>query len=423
MTRFDASEHHTLAVDAATDASSCRADAPRRPVRRVERMPSTSTSMSAQRCFTAWKLPIGRPNCTRSLAYSTAMSIARDAPPEHLGRRVRRAPVEQRVDRVRLAEQARPGVPSRRSQPSSRVRSIAGSRAGRSRSPRSTSNSAGPSSVSATTTATVADGAYGVGSRPSGQPPVGAGALRSHGIPIALQRDAADRVAAQRAARPSRRGPRARARRARAPSTGTAPARRGARSPPAAPRPRPRRARGRPRPPAPRPPVHPCSTMAFQSSASKPAAGFDRPCAPASCDAEPVEQLARAVAQRELVVRQLEVHRAEVTDSPRSERRYARSDDDDTRHRRRTGLVDALVDRLLDEHDPVELAFRGRSTTSGSPGCGSRPVSAASGSAPSSNETSTSASAPPGSSTTPSPATASGCSSPRPRSSPTAATS
>ena len=47
----------------------------------VERMPSTSTSMSAQRCFTAWNDPIGRPNCTRSLAYSTAMSSARAAPP------------------------------------------------------------------------------------------------------------------------------------------------------------------------------------------------------------------------------------------------------------------------------------------------------------------------------------------------------
>ena len=44
-------------------------------------MPSTSTSMSAQRCFTAWNDPIGRPNCTRSFAYSTAISSARAAPP------------------------------------------------------------------------------------------------------------------------------------------------------------------------------------------------------------------------------------------------------------------------------------------------------------------------------------------------------
>src|SRR5207244_1912578 len=81
MTRFDASEHQILAVEAATDASSWPAPMHHAAQYALERMPSTSTSMSAQRCFTAWKLPIGRPNCTRSFAYSTAMSIARDAPP------------------------------------------------------------------------------------------------------------------------------------------------------------------------------------------------------------------------------------------------------------------------------------------------------------------------------------------------------
>ena len=44
-------------------------------------MPSTSTSMSAQRCFTAWKLPIGLSNCTRSFAYSTDRSSSRCPPP------------------------------------------------------------------------------------------------------------------------------------------------------------------------------------------------------------------------------------------------------------------------------------------------------------------------------------------------------
>ena len=29
---------------------------------------SVATSMSAQWCFTAWNMPMGRPNCTRSFA-------------------------------------------------------------------------------------------------------------------------------------------------------------------------------------------------------------------------------------------------------------------------------------------------------------------------------------------------------------------
>ena len=33
----------------------------------AERDISSSTSMSAIRCFSAWNEPIGRPNCTRSL--------------------------------------------------------------------------------------------------------------------------------------------------------------------------------------------------------------------------------------------------------------------------------------------------------------------------------------------------------------------
>ena len=35
---------------------------------------STATSMSASACLTAWNWPIGRPNCTRTLAYSDAVS-------------------------------------------------------------------------------------------------------------------------------------------------------------------------------------------------------------------------------------------------------------------------------------------------------------------------------------------------------------
>ena len=36
---------------------------------------SAATSRSAQWCFTAWKVPMVRPNCTRSLAYATAASV------------------------------------------------------------------------------------------------------------------------------------------------------------------------------------------------------------------------------------------------------------------------------------------------------------------------------------------------------------
>ena len=49
--------------------------------RSAERSDSTSSSRSAQRCLMAWKLPMGRSNWRRTLAYSSAMSSARCAPP------------------------------------------------------------------------------------------------------------------------------------------------------------------------------------------------------------------------------------------------------------------------------------------------------------------------------------------------------
>ncbi len=42
---------------------------------------STRTSASARWCFTAWKDPMGLPNCDRSLAYSAAMATSRSATP------------------------------------------------------------------------------------------------------------------------------------------------------------------------------------------------------------------------------------------------------------------------------------------------------------------------------------------------------
>ena len=56
----------------------------RRPTTRSTRPTcpdSTSSSMSAHLCLIAWNEPIGRPNCTRSLAYCTDMSSTNCAPP------------------------------------------------------------------------------------------------------------------------------------------------------------------------------------------------------------------------------------------------------------------------------------------------------------------------------------------------------
>ena len=47
---------------------------------------STATSMSASACLTAWNWPIGRPNCTRTLAYSDAVSQAPAGDARALGR-------------------------------------------------------------------------------------------------------------------------------------------------------------------------------------------------------------------------------------------------------------------------------------------------------------------------------------------------
>src|SRR4026207_197249 len=79
MTRLDASAPQILEVDAATEASGSAAPMHHAAQYVVDRIPSTSTSMSAQRCFTAWKLPIGLPDWTRSLGYLVGRSRARGA--------------------------------------------------------------------------------------------------------------------------------------------------------------------------------------------------------------------------------------------------------------------------------------------------------------------------------------------------------
>ena len=44
---------------------------------------SVSAIMPAHLCLMAWNCPIGRPNCSRILAYSVAVSVAHRATPTH----------------------------------------------------------------------------------------------------------------------------------------------------------------------------------------------------------------------------------------------------------------------------------------------------------------------------------------------------
>ena len=44
----------------------------------AERATSVRIQQSASRCFTPWNEPIGRPNCSRSFAYSTASAVLPD---------------------------------------------------------------------------------------------------------------------------------------------------------------------------------------------------------------------------------------------------------------------------------------------------------------------------------------------------------
>ena len=186
-------------------------------------------------------------------------------------------------------------------------RSIAGSRGGRPIASRSTANSAGPS-------ASTRDHDREVGRRrvrhrigPAGERPVavGLGATASgrrstrRTRSLALEQPpprgrAAGDAALEREHRRQR----------------TAPARRGGRSPRAAPRARPRRARGRRRPRPARRRASPARPSPTQSAASNPAPVLGRRAhrAPRAA-AQAVEQLAGAVAQRELVVGEVEVHR------------------------------------------------------------------------------------------------------------------
>src|SRR5207244_3404123 len=83
-----------------------------------ERDGSTSETISAAMCLSAWNDPIGRPNCWRTFEYSTAISSARAAPPR-LSAAMPSAP--------RSRRRARSGQPAP-SRPRSALRSTATSR-------------------------------------------------------------------------------------------------------------------------------------------------------------------------------------------------------------------------------------------------------------------------------------------------------
>ena len=63
--------------------------------------------------MTAWKLPIGRPNCLRVLACSTLSSSSRAAEADQLGRGGERRAIASRVERLARAR-ARRAMRSRR---------------------------------------------------------------------------------------------------------------------------------------------------------------------------------------------------------------------------------------------------------------------------------------------------------------------
>ncbi len=157
MTRFDASEHQIFAVDAAIDASgSSGADAPRGPVHGRTHALDVDEHVGAA--------VLHRLERTDRPTELHAVLGVLDRHVERARRRLRADRPRRRSRRGRSAGRAgrrhRAGSrarPSTSSQPSSRVRSIAGSRCGG-----STSSTANTPSASHTT-ARSADGAYGTG--------------------------------------------------------------------------------------------------------------------------------------------------------------------------------------------------------------------------------------------------------------------
>jgi hypothetical protein len=290
MTRRAASEHHVLAVDAAIERSGhVGGDGPGGVVGH-ERIPSTSTSMSAQRCLTAWKSRWGA-ELLPLLGVGDREVERGSAMPEQLGGVGRRRPDRAALGQVGAAEDAGLRAVEARSQPTSAGASIAGSRrAGR------------PAQVvQRDGRRTMARRPRQVGHRcvhrrrsrrahstPRGlDPPMSAGGASSSAAPprrtggVRRQRPPCDRNGAGATWRPTC-------------SSSTVASTKPSPSPPSA--------SGRSRA------VHPCSTMACHSGGSNPppASTMERTRPGAG---EVIEQLAGGVAQRQLVLQ--EAFRAE----------------------------------------------------------------------------------------------------------------
>src|SRR5216117_936445 len=104
-----------------------------------ERATSARTAMLAQRCFTAWKEPIGGPNCCRTLAYSTESSSVRSATPSASAAASRVASAR---NAAASASSGAAAIPAKRTSPRRRVGSMLG-RCGRRRPRRSRSRRQG----------------------------------------------------------------------------------------------------------------------------------------------------------------------------------------------------------------------------------------------------------------------------------------
>ena len=120
------------------------------------RAPSAATSMSAQRCFTAWNCPMGRPNCSRTLAWDAAVSTHQPAPPAHsAAMRTAASPATCSVAAGVSRSSGPTSAPRARTSASPRVPSRASS-ASTSRSATRTTHHTSPSALEAGTTATSA---------------------------------------------------------------------------------------------------------------------------------------------------------------------------------------------------------------------------------------------------------------------------
>src|SRR6266702_22172 len=156
-----ASAAYAFAAAAASGASSVPF-ATAHPAQYVSaRALSASTNASASLWLTAGSPPTGRPNCSRVLACSTAISRAREATPTASAARPARARSRTRSSRAAASEPSAsrvPVAPDSASRPSGRVESTVGSGSHEDPAPsRSAAHSAGPSAERpATTTSSAA---------------------------------------------------------------------------------------------------------------------------------------------------------------------------------------------------------------------------------------------------------------------------